>query len=106
VAPLLVALRFRCSALAKVSFSSLVSARVKWLPPSGMGRCQITLPPSVTTRLLESVPRSSAATAGPLPSVGVFGSLLSRSKEMKLARAKGAIWMTWTSTLTSLKCWM
>ena len=35
-----VALRFRCSALAKVSFSSLVSALVKWLPPSGTLRCQ------------------------------------------------------------------
>ena len=35
------ALRLRCSALAKVSFRSLVRARVKWLPPSGMGRCQM-----------------------------------------------------------------
>ena len=38
---LLAAFRFRCSALAKVSFSSLVRARVKWLPPSGIGRCQM-----------------------------------------------------------------
>ena len=35
-----IALRFRCSALANVSFSSLVSALVKWLPPIGMLRCQ------------------------------------------------------------------
>ena len=30
-----VALRFRCSALGKVSFSSFISALVKWLPPTG-----------------------------------------------------------------------
>ena len=47
----LAALRLRCSALAKVSFMSLVRARVKWLPPSGIGRCQMILPPSVMTRL-------------------------------------------------------
>ena len=50
-----VALRFRCSALAKVSFISLVSALVKWLPPSGTLRCQ-TLKPLVTTRSVASVP--------------------------------------------------
>ena len=31
--------RFRCSALVKVTFISLVIALVKWLPPSGMLRC-------------------------------------------------------------------
>ena len=35
-----VALRFRCSALAKVSFISFVRALVKWFPPKGMLRCQ------------------------------------------------------------------
>ena len=56
----LTALRLRCSALAKVSFRSLVRARVKWLPPSGIGRCQMMRSPSVMTRLLLSAPMSRA----------------------------------------------
>ena len=56
-----VALRFRCSALAKVSFNSLVSALVKWLPPSGMLRCQ-TRKPLVTTRSVASVPSETTTT--------------------------------------------
>ncbi len=54
-----VALRFRCSALAKVSFISLVSALVKWFPPSGTLRCQ-TLKPLVTTRSVASVPSETS----------------------------------------------
>ncbi len=49
------ALRFRCSALAKVSFNSFVSCLVKWLPPIGILRCQ-TRNPLVTTKSLDSVP--------------------------------------------------
>ncbi len=66
----MVALRLRCSALAKVSLRSLVRARVKWLPPSGMGRCQMMRSPSVMTRLVLSAPMSRADDAlllGPGP---------------------------------------
>ena len=62
------AFRFRCSALAKVSFSSLVRARVKWLPPIGTFRCQIRVP-SVMIRSVLSAPMSSRTTESlaPLP---------------------------------------
>ena len=63
----LAALRFRCSALANVSFISFVSARVKWLPPSGTGRCQMILPPSVMIRFELSVPMSRTTTQRFLP---------------------------------------
>ena len=53
--------------MAKVSFRSLVRARVKWLPPSGMGRCQMMRSPSVMTRLELSVPMSRATTQRFLP---------------------------------------
>ena len=55
------ALRFRCSALAKVSFNSRVRALVKWLPPSGMLRCQ-TRKPLVITRSVASVPSERTTT--------------------------------------------
>ncbi len=53
-----VALHLRCSAFAKVSFISFVSARVKWLPPIGTLRIQIFWPLETNSVVL-SAPMSS-----------------------------------------------